>query len=412
MNFIKETKSKSYSGIKKKEPVPLEYGVVVIDNNNRIVRFLEKPSWGEVFSNTINTGIYILEPEVMNYFQKGEKFDFSKDLFPNLLEQNIPMYGYVTESYWCDIGALSSYKETQFDMLTKKVNLNFKANEIKENIWIEDGALVSKKAELKPPLYIGRNSVIGDNVEVGPFSVIGSNCKIGANSSLKNTTIWENVTMDKLCETRGSVLCNNVSVGSKVKVFENSVIGEGNILKDNVTVKPDVKVWPQKKVQPDTVLTQNLIWGTQAKKNVFGKRSIVGDVNTDITPEFATKIGSTYASTFEKDGSIVVSGDETKSTCLIRNALIAGIQSTGMRVINVNRSLLPMTRFAIKHFEALGGIHVKGSHDNPSLVNLEFLNEKGANIPKNSERKIENLLCTEGIKRCTRYRNKGSYTSR
>jgi mannose-1-phosphate guanylyltransferase/phosphomannomutase len=84
----------------KKVEIPLEYGVVVTDENGRITRFLEKPSWGEVFSDTVNTGIYILSPEVLKYYNKNEIFDFSKDLFPLLLKQDKPMYGYVSEDYW------------------------------------------------------------------------------------------------------------------------------------------------------------------------------------------------------------------------------------------------------------------------------------------------------------------------
>ncbi len=399
IRFHKEKRSKA-TLVLRKEPVPLEYGVVVIDDFGKVVRFLEKPSWGEVFSNTINTGIYILEPEVMEDFKQGDNFDFSKDLFPKLLAQKIPMYGYVTEDYWCDIGALSSYKQTQFDMISGKVNLKLAATEVEKGVWIDEGTIISQKAKLIPPVYIGKDCIIQENAVIGPYAIIGDNCKIGANTSLKNTTFWNNVSTGNLCEARGMVICDNVYLGSKVKLYENSVIGEGCIIKDNVSVKQDVKVWPQKKVQGNTVLNQNLIWGTQAKKNVFGLRSISGQLNTDITPEFATKLGASFATALKKDGAIVVSGDETKGTCLIRNSLIAGIQSTGVRVININRSILPMTRFAIRHFNGLGGIHVKGSTDDLNLINIEFFNDKGANIPKNLEREIENLLCTEGLERC------------
>ena len=93
----------------KKEETPLEYGVIITDEKDKIIRFLEKPSWGEVFSDTINTGIYILEPEVMDYYKIGDKFDFSKDLFPKLLRDGVPMYGYISKDYWCDIGDIGTY---------------------------------------------------------------------------------------------------------------------------------------------------------------------------------------------------------------------------------------------------------------------------------------------------------------
>ena len=83
---------------------PLEFGIVVTDSAGRIERFLEKPDWGQVFSDTINTGIYVLEPEVLDFIPEGRSFDFSRDLFPYLLENGYPLYGYVADGYWCDIG--------------------------------------------------------------------------------------------------------------------------------------------------------------------------------------------------------------------------------------------------------------------------------------------------------------------
>ncbi|QNO13922.1 nucleotidyl transferase [Alkalicella caledoniensis] len=385
----------------RKEKVPLEYGVVITDDNGKVIRFLEKPSWGEVFSNTINTGIYILEPEVMEYYTKGENFDFSKDLFPRLLNDKIPMYGYVTDDYWCDIGALEPYKQTQFDLLSQKVNLPMGVKEIEKGVWIDEGTLVSNNAKLIPPVYIGKNCVINENSSIGPFTVIGNDCKIGPSASLKNTTLWNNCTFGSLSEARGTVICSKVTIGSKVKLYENSVIGEGSIIKDNSTIKQDIKIWPQKTVEKNATLTQNLIWGTSAKKNVFGVRNISGDLNTDITPEFATKLGAAFASIFKDEGALIISGDESKGTCLIKNALIAGVQSTGTRPIKVNNCLLPMSRFAIRYYNALGGIHVKKDPTSNNRVNIEFLNNKGANIPKNVERDIENTLCTEGINRCS-----------
>src|SRR5215472_13221898 len=78
---------------------PLEYGVIITDDQQRIRQFLEKPSWGEVFSDTINTGIYVLDPKVFSYFEKDKPFDFSQELFPYMLKKGDPLYGYVGKGY-------------------------------------------------------------------------------------------------------------------------------------------------------------------------------------------------------------------------------------------------------------------------------------------------------------------------
>ena len=103
---------------------PLEFGIVVTDEDGRVERFLEKPSWGQVFSDTINTGIYVLEPEVLRHIPTDRPYDFSKELFPLLLEMGRPIYGYVCEGYWQDIGNLDQYRQANFDALDEKVRLN------------------------------------------------------------------------------------------------------------------------------------------------------------------------------------------------------------------------------------------------------------------------------------------------
>ena len=102
---------------------PLEFGIVVTDDDGRVERFLEKPSWGQVFSDTINTGIYVLEPEVLRHVPDDRPYDFSKELFPLLLEMGRPIYGHVLDGYWQDIGNLDQFRQANFDALEGSVQL-------------------------------------------------------------------------------------------------------------------------------------------------------------------------------------------------------------------------------------------------------------------------------------------------
>ena len=118
---------------------PLEFGIVVTDEDGRIERFLEKPSWGQVFSDTINTGIYVLEPEVLRHIPTDRPYDFSKELFPLLLEMGRPLYGYVFDGYWQDIGNLDQYRQANFDALDERVRLNIPGIRLRGNVWIGEG---------------------------------------------------------------------------------------------------------------------------------------------------------------------------------------------------------------------------------------------------------------------------------
>jgi mannose-1-phosphate guanylyltransferase/phosphomannomutase len=153
---------------------PLEYGVVMVDDEGRITRFLEKPTWGEVFSDTVNTGIYILEPEVLDYIPAGKKFDFSKDLFPLLMEKGHTLFGCVLPGYWCDIGNLEQYRYAHYDILDKKINIKLPAVEEEPGIWIADEVYINADTRLIPPYYIGQGTYIGSKTVVGEYAVLGA----------------------------------------------------------------------------------------------------------------------------------------------------------------------------------------------------------------------------------------------
>ncbi|MBM7613496.1 mannose-1-phosphate guanylyltransferase/phosphomannomutase [Alkaliphilus hydrothermalis] len=399
IDYHREKESKA-TLVLRNEEVPIEYGVVITDDRGKIRRFLEKPSWGEVFSNTINTGIYILEPEVLDYYNRGDKFDFSKDLFPKLLKDQVPMYGYVMEGYWCDIGDLNSYKQTHFDILDDKVEIKLDAKYLAKGSWIGEGTHMGEGVKIVPPIYIGRNCRIKDNVVLDQYTVIGDDCIIGKDSSMKRSILWEGTSLGEQVEARGAVICHRAIIKNKVELLENAVIGDFTHLAEGVVVKPDIKIWPSKKITENTIVNQNLIWGTKASKILFGYRNISGEINLDINPEFASRVGASYSTSIQGDTTLVVSSDDSNGANLVQNALISGIQSTGSQAIQLQGAVMPMARYAVQYFRADGGIHVATDRKNPNKITIEFLDEKGGNISRSKERDVENLFSRDDFKRC------------
>src|SRR5213596_2730317 len=153
---------------------PLEFGIVVTDEEGRIERFLEKPSWGQVFSDTINTGIYVLEPEVLRHVPADRPFDFSKELFPLLLEMGRPLYGYVCDGYWQDIGNLDQFRQANFDALDEKVRLNIRGIRLRGNIWLGEGVEIGDLEQVEGPAYIGNYTRIAPGATVGSHSVLSN----------------------------------------------------------------------------------------------------------------------------------------------------------------------------------------------------------------------------------------------
>ncbi|MFZ5353022.1 MAG: sugar phosphate nucleotidyltransferase, partial [Bacillota bacterium] len=400
VRFHKEKKSKA-TLVLKKESIPLEYGVVITDASGRIIRFLEKPSWGEVFSDTINTGIYVLEPEVLSYFKKGENFDFSKDLFPKLLRDKVPMFGYVCDEYWNDIGDLRVYNVVNSDVLNKRIRLDNNYRELEKDIWVGSNTVIDEDCNIVPPVIIGCNCII----KKGSFiteSIIGDNCEISENCSLKKSILWRNCDISPNVHCRGTVLCNNVKVKNSVQIFENTVVGNDTIILSGATIKPGIKIWPEKTVEEDAIVSQNLIWGTRVSKTLFGFRDITGEINTELSPEFASKLGSAFGSMFSENARIVISTDESNSAAVIKEALISGVLSTGIRVIDIDKATMPINRFAVRFYNTDGGVHIRRDFDPDSSnkVHIEIVNSYGINIDRNTERKIESMFARGDFKRC------------
>jgi len=184
IEFHKQKNSKA-TLILTRVPNPIEFGVVITDEEGHIRRFLEKPSTGEVFSDTVNTGIYVLEPEVLEYLPENTESDFSKDLFPLLLEKNEPIYGYIDRGYWCDVGHLDAYREAQYDALRRKVKLEIAYREVSPSLWIGQNTYIDPTAKIESPTIIGNNCRIGARVKIEDGTVIGDNVTIGADANLK-----------------------------------------------------------------------------------------------------------------------------------------------------------------------------------------------------------------------------------
>jgi len=384
----------------KKVEIPLEYGVVVTDENGRITRFLEKPSWGEVFSDTVNTGIYILSPEVLKYYNKNEIFDFSKDLFPLLLKQDKPMYGYVSEDYWCDIGDLNAYSQAHKDILEKRVKVSIPGKEIEDGIWVGENCIIEDDVVIEGSCVIGANTKVKKGTILDKFTVLGENNIIGERSGIKRSIIWKNNMLENNVQLRGTVICDKVKLRQNVSCFESSVIGDSTLIKENAIIKPNIKIWPEKVVEEGTEVNSNLVWGSKFIRSIFGFRGMAGEINVDITPEYASKLGAAYGSLFKGKGKIAVGSDESNPAKMLKISFIAGLISAGLKVLDFGNLHLPVMRSAARFYGVDGGIHISTSTKNVGKLQIDFIDKNGSNIDRGTERKIETMFQREDFTRC------------
>ncbi|MBC6423392.1 MAG: mannose-1-phosphate guanyltransferase [Hormoscilla sp. SP12CHS1] len=380
-------------------PNPLEFGVVITDSNQRISRFLEKPSTSEIFSDTVNTGTYILEPEVLDYLSEDQESDFSKDLFPQLLENNEPMYGYVAKEYWCDVGHLDAYREAQYDALSQQVKLEEAYEQKDPGVWVGHNTYIDPSAKIEPPVLIGKNCRIGQRVQLDAGTVIGDNVMIAKDANLKRPIIWNGAIVGEEAQLRGCTIGRGSRVDRRAQILEGAVVGSLSNVGEEAKIAPQVRVWPNKEIEAGAILNINLIWGNIVRRNLFSQRGVQGLANIDITPEFAVKLGVAYGSTLKSCSQVTVSRDQRTISRMVSQSLIAGLMSAGINVQNLEATALPIVRTVIPTLAVAGGIHVRAHPERPDALAIEILDRKGINISKAREKKIEGAYFKEDLRR-------------
>ncbi|NER00041.1 MAG: NTP transferase domain-containing protein [Cyanothece sp. SIO2G6] len=382
-------------------PNPFEFGVVITNAEGRIQRFLEKPSTSEIFSDTVNTGTYILEPEVLPYLPKNQESDFSKDLFPLLLAKNEPMYGFVADSYWCDVGHLTAYRDAQYDALNRKVALCLGYyNEIAPGLWVGQNTVIAPDAHIQPPALIGDNCRIGPRAVIGSGTVIGDNVTVGSDADIKRPIIWNGSLVGEEAHLRACVIGRGARVNRRSHVLEGAVVGSLSTVGEEAQITPEVRIWPSKKIEPGATLNMNLIWGQVGRRNLFGQRGVSGLANVDITPEFAVRLGAAFGSTLRPGAKVTVSRDQRSISRMVTRSLIAGLMSAGVDVQNLQATAIPIARVFIASLQDVeGGIHVRIQPGRPDHILIEFFSQNGIDLPKAREKKIEGAYFKEDFRR-------------
>jgi len=393
LKFHEEKKSK-FTIILNRVNEPTEYGIVITNDNGEIEKFLEKPSWSEVFSDTANTGMYVIEPEIVNKFIPPKtKFDFSLNLFPLLQKKKISLYGYIADGYWCDVGNLTSYSDVQKDILDELVKIDLPGMKIAKNIWVGKNVEIHPDAVIKGPVLFGDFVRIKKGAEISEFSVIGDNCVIEENASVRRSVILHSTIIGPKCELRGTIIGKRCVLQEGVSVYENSVVSDDCRIGMGVSIPSSTRVWPDKDIEQGTRLTTDLIWGQTEKRTIFGSDGIVGTFNVKITPEFASKLGSAIGAYLGKNSKVIISRDTTSAARLIKRAFTAGLLSMGIDVYDMEVESVPINRYSTKFTNSDMGIYIQiYPLTGLQFIQIRLFNKYGFQLSLSEEKKIENIF--------------------
>ena len=382
-------------------PDPLEYGVTITDEAGFVTRFLEKPTWGEVISDTVNTGIYVLEPDVLDLIPEHTSYDFSKDLFPQMLTRNMPIYGHIAEGYWCDIGNMEEYRRANADLLYGRVNMPTPIGEhIGGGIWVGKDVEIAPNAQLFGPIYLGDGVKIKGDVQIYGPTVIRDYTVIDNYNRIERSIIWRNNYIGESCELRGAIITRQCSIKPKVVAFEGVVIGDHCTVGEGAVLHADVKLWPHKQLDAGATVKESIIWGTQGHRTLFNRFGVSGTVNVDLTSEYAAKLGAALGATITRGKFVAINRDSHRSSRMLKRALVSGLPGAGVNVWDLTSVAIPVLRhFVRSRTDTEAGIHVRLSPYDQRVVDIRFMNEQGMNLSTTLERTIERNFFREDFRR-------------
>ncbi len=400
-SFHKKKNSKLTITLTKVEN-PLEFGVVITDYEGKIEKFLEKPSWGEVFSDTINTGIYILEPEILEMIPKDENFDFAKDLFPLLMQNGITLWGYEASGYWRDVGNPDSYKEVHEDVFNKKVKLNnksFKTIKYPDGVlYVSDHVELDLSVEIIGEVYLGKEVSVGKNVKL-KNSVIGDKSVIGDQVKLLNSVIWHDVKIEKESIFDSCVICNNNKIKRGAKAKAGLILAEGCEVGQFVTFEKDVTIWPYKKIEDASIVSTNLVLRSKYKNSIFELGKVTGKTNIELSCDMTTKLAEALASQLSIGSKVILSRDYHKSSLMLQRAFMSGLMSAGVSIIDAKGMPISVMRYDLYSSEDIvAGVHFMQDID-PSNTKILFFTQDALYIDSNLAKKIERAFFKEEFRR-------------
>jgi mannose-1-phosphate guanylyltransferase / phosphomannomutase len=380
-------------------PDPLEFGIVIADEDGRIQRFLEKPTWGQVFSDTVNTGIYVMEPEVLAEVPGKESVDWSSDVFPRLLERGAELFGYVSGGYWEDVGTHESYLKAQADVLSGRVEADIEGFEVSPGVWVAEGAEVDPEALLTGPLCIGDYAKVEAGAQLREYTVVGSNVVIKEGAFLHRAVVHNNVYVGQGATLRGCVIGKNTDVMRLARIEEAAVVGDECVIEPEAYISAGVKVYPFKTIEAGAVVNTSVIWESRGQRTLFGQRGVSGLINVEVTPELCVRLASAYATMLKKGSTVTTSRDVSRAARTFKRAVQGALNASAINVVDLEAQPLPVARFETARSTYSGGIALRTSPGDPQAIDIIFLDETGAELSQAAQRKLERVVSRQEFRR-------------
>ncbi|MEL7209738.1 MAG: sugar phosphate nucleotidyltransferase, partial [Actinomycetota bacterium] len=343
--------------------------------------------------------IFVLEPEIFDDIAPDRPVDFSSEVFPELLARDAPLFGSVAEGYWEDVGTLEGYVRAHKDILDRKVEVELPGFELSSGVWVGEGTEIHPDAVLEGPAIVGDNCRIEPDARLGEYTVLGANVKIRSDVQLDRAVIHDNSYIGEGSRIAGSVIGRACDLRKSVRAEEDVVLGDECFVGDDAVLSAGVKVYPFKTVEAGAVINTSIVWESRGARSLFGGVGVGGLANIDVTPEFAAKVAMAFGTRLKKDSTVITSRDSSRSARMLKRAMMAGLNSAGVNVSDLEVASVPVTRFQAGRPSASAGMTVRLSEDDPQAVEIRFFDGNGADLADDERRKIERVFNREEFRR-------------
>lgn len=374
-----------------RHPTPLEYGLVVADGEGKVERFVEKPSWGQVVTNLVNTGIYVLSPAAMERVPQGKPWDFGRDLFPALLEQGAPLYSIPLEGYWCDMGDCRAYLNCVCDALSGRVKLDMGLPQRAPGIW--SAGEVPPGAALVPPCWLGRDVELGEGCLIGPHAVLGDGAQVGEKAMIQRSVLLERSAADPRATLYGAILCPDAAAQRGAVLNEGAVLGENALAEEGAVLLENVKLWPGQTAPAGCRLARSVTTGSQKGTLRFGDGGVIqGLLGEDLGPEGLLALGSALGA----EGRVGLGCTDAPGARMLARAAAAGVTAAGGQALTHGLESPVQGAWLAERYELPVSLFVEQADGH---VYLHLFDRLGLPLGRARERKLEHALAQGEVRR-------------
>jgi mannose-1-phosphate guanylyltransferase / phosphomannomutase len=310
-----------------------------------------------------------------------------------------PIYGYVCDGYWQDIGNLDQYRQANFDALDEKVLLNVEGLKIRGDVWIGEGVEIDDVEGVEGPAFIGNYCRISPESSVGPYSVLGPGTTLRERGRVARSVIDSSCYIGRSATVEGAILGRNCDVRPHARVHEGVAIGDQVTLGDQSVIYPGVRIYPYKEVEYGAQIHESLIWESRGTTKVFAQDGVVGLVNVDLTPEVALRIGAALGTALKRGARVVASRESAPAYRMIKRALISGLNSTGVQVADLRTLPAPVGKHLLKTQSYAAAFHVGASTTDPEAVQIRLFERPGVALSTAMQKEVEKHFTRQELRR-------------